>query len=461
MASRFVAGNLNLQKRAPSPGQPIVRADRVEAQRLKVSPGKKSYSVAPPAQAVYKQLLPSTAPAPGYASNQYGDRNTSPNQQYQFEDYGLQTNGFRGVAAPGRDALDDITVDSEFDVTKSEISPGYEEEFVNNQDANSDGDGYDEDEYQRNDTAYQVTRGTLAHTLHHKQTMHNQPSNGQFTQTVLTVPQAPMITGRFDENHQAQLSRQARQIEDLQFRSGQGEPFVALRDQGPKKRNHSGDEVRGFKQNPRHDDSEDDDLESPEDVQVLQQRAGSPKGSQNTEKAASGPKPSPSRARKSRTIPHSQPPSSQYQEDQTFITSPDYKDDKLKTMKYKDLENEDMEMDPHAEAFIFPVELREPDVTFEQRLKYYVDAPEKDQSSFYVSLTNEEWEKAGDWFIEQFSNLLNEIKTNRQKKRGVAAKYEQEVKTRERLVRAHANKYDKKLDGMAGIGQQLLRDKTV
>lgn len=276
------------------------------------------------------------------------------------------------------------------------------------------------------------------------------------------------ITGRFDDQ------RDKRQIEDLQFRNGHGGAFVANRDQSSKKRSHSGDAIRGSTARgsgrPLPDEDDYEDLEIPDEIP-----AGRPDGiilsyanqisSDGTERAT--PALSPNRQRKARTIPHSSSQSQNPQDlhqpaephdDRLF---PDYKDHVLKTMKYEDLEKESMEMDPNAVQFVYPEELQGPDVTLEQRLTHYVRKPDEEQITFYENLPNDDWEKAGDWFIERFGDFMKDIRNKRRAKREAAAKFEDEIKKRERAVRGQHDKLDGEFKGMAVTGQALLRDKTV
>lgn len=476
MASRFV--QKAQEKRTPTPGQSgqNVRADRVDATKgLKITRMNPANAVAvPPVQPAHKKMPSGTAPAPGYTSNQYGDRNTFPNHQYHQEDYHLPPDDFPRDPALQRPAFDEVTVDSEFDITRSESAAGYDQRGVDNMQDGILGDKALYDGVgQSKATSSQNTNGAPVQTLHHKQTMFHPQQMSHITQPVLQAPLIPVL-GRGVETYQKQQNHTSRQIENLQYRGGPDDPLAGRHDRGSKKRNHSGEGARGHVSHamqPHHlsEESDNEDLELSDDLQALD-NAGFPNGniqtsSQSTGRAASTPESSPNRARKSRTIPRSQLPSSQPRQDPAPADNhqclPDYDDEELKNMTYKDLEEESLETVPHAEVFAFPMNLRGPEVTFEQRLEHYVEAPDKEQSAFFESLTNAEWEKAGDWFIDQFSGCLNDFKGKRQAKRAQAAQFEDEIKTRERLVRARANKYDSDLNGMAGIGQQLLRNKVV
>ncbi|PBP21045.1 hypothetical protein BUE80_DR008102 [Diplocarpon rosae] len=487
MASRFLEGRAHQNRTAsPNQAQPDqnARPDRSGAHNLKVKVGKKpsitaaapTFHSAPHLGSHVRQAPATHVPAPDHrvgdifdAHEHYQDRRPKSPEPYDLPPNGMQNNIGIWNAGVQRAAFDDTTVGSEFDHTKSEVVPE-PEQLDDDIDLLMDEDRGFTNEDRRARIEFPSKQGVPAHSLNHKQTMYNPPAKGPNLEPVISKPHStPGITGRFTAN------KKTRQIEDLQFRNGHGKPLVGHNDQGTKKRSRSGDAAHGSKtltaMTHFSSDDEDDDLESPEDDLVLSRDDFAAKhnvqiNSDRTEQ------PDPVRSRKSRTMPQSQPISSQrlqvpeQQEEEDGRETDDrrvpyYGDEELQAMTYKALKEEDFEAIPIPQEFEYPARISGPSVTLEERLEYYVTRDEKEQAPFFENLSNDAWEQAGDWFIERFTEFMTGLKKKRQAKRTVAADYEAEVEKRERLVRAHANKYDKEFNDMAGIGKNLLRNKTV
>ncbi|CAL3965185.1 unnamed protein product [Diplocarpon coronariae] len=493
MANRFLEGRAHQNRTAsPNPVQPEQngRPDRSGAHNLKVKIGRKpsitavatAFHHAPHPGSYIRQAPAAHVSAPDFANDtgrlhRDGDtfdtrenyQNRRQNEPYDLPSNGMQNNVGLWNAGVHKAALDDTTVGSEFDHTKSEVVPE-PEQLDDDIDLLVDEDRGFVNEDRRTRIEYPGKQGVPAHSLNHKQTMYNPPAKGINAEPVISKPHpAPGITGRFTAN------KQTRQIEDLQLRNSHGKPLAGHNDHGTKKRPRSGDAAHGSKTlttKPQFSSEEDevDDLESPGDDLVFPQDDFAGKhsvqiSSDRTERQ------DPVRSRKSRTFPQSQPTSSQKQqfpdqqeEDVREIDDrrlPYYDDEELKAMTYKALKEEGFEAIPIFPEFVYPAEISGPNVTLEERLEYYVKRHQDEQGHFFENLSNDDWEKAGDWFIERFTDFMTGLKKKRQAKRAVAADYEAEIKRRERIVRAHTNKYDKEFSNMAGIGQHILRNKTL
>ncbi|KAI9678473.1 MAG: hypothetical protein M1829_002071 [Trizodia sp. TS-e1964] len=79
------------------------------------------------------------------------------------------------------------------------------------------------------------------------------------------------------------------------------------------------------------------------------------------------------------------------------------------------------------------------------------------QRAFFGSLTAEEWEQSGDWFLERFADIVLKMKESRKKKRLIVASFEEEVDQREKTVLAARESLEGVMDNMKRGGQGVLR----
>ncbi|KAH7383679.1 extracellular mutant protein 11-domain-containing protein [Cadophora sp. MPI-SDFR-AT-0126] len=422
------------------------RPDRSSARDLKFS--KKSGNT----------TLTNTEPLPGYTSNQVSDANLFSHNLYQQVEYGQSMDGSK-EAQYQKDILEETTVGSDFDRTKSDI--GFEleqyDEYNEGGFSTDDGNGYIHDRRPH----VEIVGAKEVHTIQYKQSRSPLRSTKTAHQTQRQQPLA--IAGRFEANKQHQ---------DLQLRSGHGasEPH---RDQGSRKRSRSGGALhaqvtRGLQQEVPDDGDDEADPESAGGQADATVRLGDVHlKSDGTEQAT--PVQSPIRQRKSRTLPQvpssqniQQPENPQAQEnlaiDDRLI--PDYSDAELKLMKYSDLDGENWDMVPKATQYKLPAELHGRKVTMEMKIAHHLKLdPEHGQLPFYENLSTEEWEQAGDLFIEKFAELMKKLKEKKRVKRETASQFENEIKEREKAVRDHATMLDTKLEGMEVAGKSLLGTK--
>ncbi|KAK0102947.1 hypothetical protein ONS95_000859 [Cadophora gregata] len=439
--------------RVPTPPLPhgvngdSVRVDRLSAQNLKFA--KKAGNTA----------VTNGEPTPVHASNQVNDANLYSHNQYQQGEYGQGLDEYK-AARFQKDTLEETTVGSDFDRTKSDI--GFEPEPYDeyNDVGYSADDGNDYIHGRR--PHVELPGAKEVHTIQYKQSRSPLRTTKTAPQTQRQQPLA--IAGRFETNKQHQ---------DLQLRNGRGDSD-SYHEQGSKKRSRSGGAVprahntRGHGREISIDGSEEDDMESQGGQADATVRLGDVQfNSDGTEQTT--PVQSPIRQRKSRTLP--QVPSSQHLQDpethqapeNTGIDDrliPDYSDPELQLMKYSDLDGEDWDMVPKAKAYKLPTELQGRKVTMETKIQHYLKQdPEHGQLPFYESLSTEEWELAGDIFIGKFAELMKKLKEKKRIKRETASQFENEIKEREKAVRDHATKLDTQLEGMEVAGQSLLGTK--
>ncbi|CAI4210605.1 unnamed protein product [Parascedosporium putredinis] len=69
-----------------------------------------------------------------------------------------------------------------------------------------------------------------------------------------------------------------------------------------------------------------------------------------------------------------------------------------------------------------------------------------------------DWNRSGDWFLEQFGVLIQRMKESRQERRAVVEKYEQEISAREEAVRHKTDSVNKKLNKMKQNGLKVVTD---
>ncbi|KAF2636849.1 MFS general substrate transporter [Massarina eburnea CBS 473.64] len=133
----------------------------------------------------------------------------------------------------------------------------------------------------------------------------------------------------------------------------------------------------------------------------------------------------------------------------------DYDHPALFQMKYDTLKNESFDTVPRPVEQVLPREkLTEP---VEEQLQYAMESldPQK-QYTFFQSLKTQDWEEAGDWFLERFGDILQRTTEARQKKRKLARGFEDEVEKRYRHVEKRQHHVKEALDRMKKQGEGLM-----
>ncbi|QSZ33864.1 hypothetical protein DSL72_005437 [Monilinia vaccinii-corymbosi] len=137
----------------------------------------------------------------------------------------------------------------------------------------------------------------------------------------------------------------------------------------------------------------------------------------------------------------------------------DYDDAVLTQMDYVQLRDESFEAAPAV-----PEQSSEPDLsiserTLLERVSYHVeqvrtsnqDITDKERTAmaeFFGNLSKDEWEEAGDWFLDRFGETLIALKKARKEKRDVVAEFEREIERREREVRGCLKAYTEDMERM-------------
>jgi hypothetical protein len=72
----------------------------------------------------------------------------------------------------------------------------------------------------------------------------------------------------------------------------------------------------------------------------------------------------------------------------------------------------------------------------------------------------ENWETSGNWFVSEFSGLMQRFMESRRNKRMIIQEFEQQAADREEAVRLRTEAVDRKLSKMKQDGQRVVDDKT-
>lgn len=134
----------------------------------------------------------------------------------------------------------------------------------------------------------------------------------------------------------------------------------------------------------------------------------------------------------------------------------DYDQEKLIEMSYTQLKNESFDNNPRAGDNPLADEMLEKDLV--ERLVFAQKNLAHDkQSDFFRFLPTGEWEDAGDWFMDQFSSIINRSKEARQKKRKLAQGFEDEIGKRHKHVAKKQYQVEDAMSKMQAQGEGLVR----
>ncbi|KAK2013059.1 hypothetical protein LZ32DRAFT_270646 [Colletotrichum eremochloae] len=137
----------------------------------------------------------------------------------------------------------------------------------------------------------------------------------------------------------------------------------------------------------------------------------------------------------------------------------DYADDELKGMSYSQLREQPFDDDP-ARTSLRPVGPLTGD-SLPAKLEHFRGQREADQKEFFKQMTVSDWERSGDWFLEQFGQVARKLKEARKNKRDMVDRFETEIASREEAVRVRTENISKKLDTIKHKGEDMLADKEV
>ena len=140
----------------------------------------------------------------------------------------------------------------------------------------------------------------------------------------------------------------------------------------------------------------------------------------------------------------------------------DYNDAELHAMNYASLNNQSFDFDPQTAAALQPPATLPPaGGTIEERLEHYRSQGSMDQHEFFTRVSVDEWDEAGDWFLEQFGGVVKRLKQARRAKRLLVRRFEDEVAAREEAVRGKMEGIERTLEDLKQEGQTMMEGKDV
>lgn len=137
----------------------------------------------------------------------------------------------------------------------------------------------------------------------------------------------------------------------------------------------------------------------------------------------------------------------------------DYDEIVLQQMSFADLQNEPFDHDPAREATQSPA--KPPADNLGDRLKFYSDKGEEAQTQLFTQMPVRDWDDSGDWFLEQFGDIVKEMKEARQAKRKMVEEYETEILNREEVVRRKKEVIDRKLSKFRHDSEAMMKGKDL
>ncbi|EME79004.1 uncharacterized protein MYCFIDRAFT_198895 [Pseudocercospora fijiensis CIRAD86] len=133
----------------------------------------------------------------------------------------------------------------------------------------------------------------------------------------------------------------------------------------------------------------------------------------------------------------------------------DYEDKELFRMDYSNLKAQPFDADPHMGPFEFPPNQQAG--TFDERLKAAAGLPPDSQADFLATLDLDQWEQAGDWFLDRFGELASRFKNARNAKRTAAREFENEIEHRHEMVAKKQKITEAAMNEMRESGGKVLQ----
>ncbi|KAK2064975.1 hypothetical protein LY76DRAFT_586734 [Colletotrichum caudatum] len=137
----------------------------------------------------------------------------------------------------------------------------------------------------------------------------------------------------------------------------------------------------------------------------------------------------------------------------------DYADEELRRMSYSQLREQSFDDDP-ARTSLRP----EGPLTGDSlpiKLEHFRSQRGADQKEFFRQMTVSDWERSGDWFLEQFGQVAQKLKEARKSKRDLVDRFETEIANREEAVRVRTENISRKLEKIKHKGEDMLADKEI
>ncbi|RKK17584.1 hypothetical protein BFJ66_g7302 [Fusarium oxysporum f. sp. cepae] len=137
--------------------------------------------------------------------------------------------------------------------------------------------------------------------------------------------------------------------------------------------------------------------------------------------------------------------------------SPEYDDVALDSMTFASLRQQPFDFDPSKDGQKGTGVNAD---NLEDKLEHFRHLGEKEQHDLFSNMSMENWETSGEWFVHEFSALMQKLLDSRRQKRKIIQEFEQEAANREEAVRLKTQAIDRKLSKMKQDGQRVVEDKT-
>lgn len=137
--------------------------------------------------------------------------------------------------------------------------------------------------------------------------------------------------------------------------------------------------------------------------------------------------------------------------------SPEYDDVALNSMTFASLRQQPFDFDPSKDGQKGTGVNAD---NLEDKLEHFRQLGEKEQHDLFSNMSMENWETSGEWFVHEFSALMQKLLDSRRQKRKIIQEFEQEAANREEAVRLKTQAIDRKLSKMKQDGQRVVEDKT-
>jgi hypothetical protein len=141
----------------------------------------------------------------------------------------------------------------------------------------------------------------------------------------------------------------------------------------------------------------------------------------------------------------------------------DYDDSDLHAMNFSTLREQPFDYDPRAgTSRVTPLQTATPaSESTVKDLERYKGKSAVDQQQFFAQMSMQDWEESGDWFFEQFGNLLQKTKEARTSKREMLNKFEAEVEARESAVQGQIENILTTFQELKKNGQSMMMGKNI
>ncbi|KAI0022758.1 extracellular mutant protein 11-domain-containing protein [Xylariomycetidae sp. FL0641] len=137
----------------------------------------------------------------------------------------------------------------------------------------------------------------------------------------------------------------------------------------------------------------------------------------------------------------------------------DYDDGALARMDFARLKQEDFDFDP-AQAEARSVE-EPPQGSLPEKLEHFLHKEKESQLDFFNKMPVNEWDEAGDWFLEKFGDVVAKLREARKAKRAMMQGYEEEIAARQEAVTNKMQGIGRTLADLKAEGQGMMQGKDL